>query len=63
MERPPTERTSRRIGCLGVPAMIGLLVVAAGLTAVHGIGGLIVAGVGVLVVLLIIGVVMTMTQR
>ena len=43
--------------------MVGLLVVAAGLTAVHGVGGLIVAVVGVLVVLLIIGIAMTMTQR
>jgi hypothetical protein len=63
MERPPTERAKRGIGWLGVPAMVGLLVVIAALTAIHGIGSLIVAAVGVLVLLLVIGIAMTVAAR
>jgi hypothetical protein len=63
VERPPKERAKRGIGWFGVPTMIGLLVIAAGLRAVHGLGGLIIAAVGVVVVVLVIGALMTMTAR
>jgi hypothetical protein len=47
----------------GVPAMIGVLVVAAVVPHVYGIGGLLIAVVGALVAFLIIGAAMTIANK
>lgn len=48
---------------MGVPAMIGLLVLAAVVPNVYGLGGVLVAAVAVLVVFLIIGLAMTLANK
>ena len=50
-------------GCFGVPAMIALLVVAAVVPNVYGLGGIVVAVVAVLVVFLIIGAGITVAKK
>ncbi len=53
----------RGSGLFGVPAMIALLVVAAVVPNVHGVGGLLIAVVAALVAFLIIGAAITLAGK
>jgi len=53
----------RGFGWLGLPAMIGVLAFAAAGSAVHGLIGVVVAGLTVLLVFLIIGAAMTLSNK
>ena len=58
---PMEER--RGSAWFGLPAMLGVAVVVAVLSAVEGLGGLIIAAVAVLVLFLVIGLAMTLADK
>jgi uncharacterized membrane protein YkvI len=60
-EQPPNER--RGAGCIGLPAMIGALVIVAVVPNVYGVGGLLATAIAVVVLFLIIGLTMTIANR
>jgi len=62
MDEPHNEER-RGAGCVGLPAMIGLLVIVAVVPNVYGVGGLITAVLAVLVLFLIIGLAMTLANK
>jgi hypothetical protein len=55
------ERTGA--GCVGLPAMIGVLVIIAVVPNVYGLGGILAAVIALLVLFLIIGLTMTLANR
>jgi len=69
----PTDPRQRRYACpmqerrgsglLGVPAIIAVLVIAAIVPNVHGVGGLLIAVVATLVAFLIIGAAMSFADK
>jgi hypothetical protein len=59
----PSHDERRGAGCVGLPAMIGLLVIIAVVPNVYGVGGLIAAVIAVLVLFLIIGLTMTLANK
>jgi hypothetical protein len=59
----PSHDERRGAGCVGLPAMIGVLVIAAVVPNVYGVGGLITAVIALLVLFLIIGLTMTLANK
>lgn len=60
-ERPPDDRTGS--AWLGVPAMVGLLVIAAAYSVSHSLFGVLLAVAGLVVLFLAIGLAMTIAKR
>jgi hypothetical protein len=59
----PSHEERKGAGCVGLPAMIGLLVIVAVVPNVYGVGGLITAVIAVLVLFLVIGLTMTLANK
>jgi len=59
----PSHEERKGAGCVGLPAMIGLLVIVAVVPNVYGVGGLIMAVIAVLVLFLVIGLTMTLANK
>ncbi len=57
------QQERRGAGCLGLPAMMAVLVIVAVVPHLYGVGGLILAIIAVLALFLIIGLAITIANR